>query len=488
MTFSALWTFLAVALPVLGALLANLPSVDLAYHLRAGGMALDSGTIPTHDTFTFTAAGAPWLNQQWGAQLILAAVYRVGGWTGLVVLRAVLVGLLFTVVLAICLRAGLSRRVAAWLTLAAFLVSAVALALRPQLFGMLLFAIVVYLVVDRRVHPNRLWLVVPIVVIWANLHGSFFLGPLVVGLAWIADVHDRVPGARGTVAIALVAALAASLNPSGAAVWLYAAGVTTNPLISARITEWQPTSVLSVSGILFFGSALVVAGIAAHGARRGRRVPWPALVWLAVFFGIGIYATRGVAWWPIAAVAVIAPILASDGAAVPGAAPAPARGTPGRRELPRRPNLAIAGALVLGAIALLPLWRPLDAGLAAPMGVVGFAPSGISGALRTTATPGDRLLNPQPWGSWFELAFPQLPVAIDSRIEVFPARVWDDYETVSTAGPGWATILDGWGVTMIVATPSQDAALVGALSADRGWRRAYSDADGLLFVRSDRPG
>jgi hypothetical protein len=477
MTFSALWTFLAVALPVLGALLANLPSVDLAYHLRAGGMALDSRTIPTHDTFTFTAAGAAWLNQQWGAEVILAAVYRLGGWTGLVVLRAVLVGLLFGVVLATSLQAGLSRRTAAWLTLAAFLVCAVSLALRPQLFGMLLFAVVVYLVVDRRSHPNRLWLVVPIVAVWANLHGSFFLGPLVVGLAWLADVQDRAPGARTALAIALVAGVAACLNPFGTAVWAYAAGVTTNPLITARITEWQPTMVLSVSGILFFGSALAVAVIVARAAGRGRPVPWPSLLWLAVFFAIGTYAARGVAWWPIAAVAVVAPVLARD------QAPALAR-----TQSPRRPNLAIAGALVLAAIALLPLWRPLDAGLAAPLGVVGFAPSAISAVLRTTATAGDRLFNPQPWGSWFEFTVPQLPVAIDSRIEVFPARVWDDYATVSSAGPGWAAILDGWGVTMVVATPNEDAALVTALSADRGWRRAYGDADGLLFVRGDRPG
>src|SRR2546423_10977844 len=139
MTFGALWLFLAVALPVLGALLANLSSVDLAYHLRAGGMILDTGAIPTHDTFTFTAAGTPWLDQQWGAQVILAAVYRLAGWTGLVVLRAALVGVLFATVLATSRRAGLNARLAAWLTLAGFVVMAVAPAPRaaPLRLGVL---------------------------------------------------------------------------------------------------------------------------------------------------------------------------------------------------------------------------------------------------------------------------------------------------------------------------------------------------------------
>jgi len=126
MTLSRLWAFLAVALPVLAALLANLSSVDLAYHLRAGQMILDTGRIPTTDTWTFTAAGTSWLNQQWGAQLVLAAVYRAAGWTGLVVLRATLVGLMFGFLFEACRRRGLDLRRAAWLTIAAFVVSAVA--------------------------------------------------------------------------------------------------------------------------------------------------------------------------------------------------------------------------------------------------------------------------------------------------------------------------------------------------------------------------
>ena len=90
MTLGRLWAFLAVGLPVLAALIANLSAVDLAYHLRAGEMFLDTGRIPTTDTFTFTASGATWLNQQWGAQAILAVVYRLFGWTGLTLLRAAL--------------------------------------------------------------------------------------------------------------------------------------------------------------------------------------------------------------------------------------------------------------------------------------------------------------------------------------------------------------------------------------------------------------
>ena len=82
-TLAALWTFLAIALPTLAALLAPMPAVDLAYQLRAGGEILDSGAIPSVDWWTFTVAGSPWTDQQWGAQVLLELAYRATGWSGL---------------------------------------------------------------------------------------------------------------------------------------------------------------------------------------------------------------------------------------------------------------------------------------------------------------------------------------------------------------------------------------------------------------------
>ena len=455
MTLGRLWAFLAVGLPVLAALIANLSAVDLAYHLRAGGMLLDTGQIPTTDTWTFTAPGASWLNQQWGAQAIFAVVYRLAGWTGLTLLRAALIGVTFGCLFVACRRRGLDVRRAAWLTLAAFIVAAVALALRPQLLGMALLAVTLLLVVERRAHPRAVWLVPVIVVIWANVHGSFFLGPVVLGLAWLEDVHDRVPGRHRLLGVAVAAAVAALVNPFGPGVWAYAAGLSTNSFVTSRITEWQPTTLRTIPGMLFFGSAALVAVLL---ARRGRATSWPTLAWLAVFAAIGTYAIRGVAWWPLGAAVAVAGLLAAS----PTAAPA-------RTRLERSSpiNLVLVGLIALVCVVLVPIWRPTDNRLGAPAGVVGDAPGGITEALRKAVRPGDRILNPQPWGSWFEFALPQATVALDSRIEVFPAGVWDDYDTVQRGIDGWQDVLARWSPTFIVATDDDDA-FVERLTA-AGW-------------------
>ena len=181
--------FLAIALPVLATLIGGLATVDLTYLIRAGNEIFTTGVIPNADTWTFTAAGLPWVDQQWGAEVVLAAVFNVAGWTGLVLLRAVLVGIIFGCVYAICRRRGLPERTSALLTLVTFAVAAVALGLRAQAFGMAFFAVLLLLVTERRAHPRLLWVIPPLVLVWANVHGSFFLGPLVVGLTWFADVR-----------------------------------------------------------------------------------------------------------------------------------------------------------------------------------------------------------------------------------------------------------------------------------------------------------
>ena len=213
----------------------------------------------------------------------------------------------------------------------------------------------------------------------------------------------------------VVSAAAACLTPLGPFVWVYAAGLTTNAAVTTQITEWQPTSLRDVPGLLFFGSALAIVTLI---ARSGRRVDWPTLAWLGAFFLIGVYAQRGVAWWPIAAVTAIAGTLVR---------PSVARVRTETVSM-RRVNGLLAGVLVLACLLALPSARQPVPGAGVPAELVTPAPAGVTATLRDLARPGDRIFNPQSWGSWFEYALPDQLVAVDSRIELFPPEVWQRYE------------------------------------------------------------
>ena len=478
-TLAELWLFLALALPALAALIATLPTVDLAYQLRAGADILAGRGIPSVDTWTFTAAGRPWFDQQWLAQAFLASTYQAAGWAGLALLRALLVGAIQGFLLAAIRRRAPSMRprTAALLTLGAFIVMAPALALRPQLFGMVLFAATLAALAGRRERPGWWWIVPLLAVLWANYHGSFILAPVLVGLALLEDLDDRWPGLHRTFATLVVTVLATFVTPFGPAVWLYARDIAGNHEVTSRISEWQAPRLTDVPGALFWISVVAAAVTVVILARRGRTVTWPAIVSLAVFAGLGAIAVRGVAWWPGIAAVTIAAI--ACGAPVVHAAP--------EREQRRSAlNGIVAVVLAIAGIALLPFWRQTDPRLGAPSGLLGQAPPGITAALRELATPKDRIWNPQVWGSWFEFAVPAPKYALDARIEIFPANLLGIADHLDTNGTLRQVVFDGSPLVTIIVLEASQTRLAASLAGD-GWRLWYEDADGSIWLRSAYP-
>lgn len=480
-TLPELWTFLTVALPVCAALLATLPTVDLAYQLRAGAEILAGRGIPATDTWTFTAAGEPWLDQQWGAQAVLAAAFTATGWTGLAVLRAALVGAISGLILAAIRQRApqMHRRTAALLTLGAFVVASPALALRPQLLGMALFAVTLAILAGRRRRPAWLWLLPLVAVVWANMHGSFILGPVLIGLACLEDLRGRTPIARRMASVTALTAVATLVTPFGIGVWQYALGLATNQEVTARISEWQPSTFGSAFGAMFWISVILVALSAGLMIRRAGRIPWVAVLTLGAFVALGAVAERGIAWWPGVAVVTLAGLVADGRQPIrPSGIARPARGSV--------LNSAVAAVLVLVGIALIPAWRPVDSGLNAPRGLLGQAPSGVTLALRGLATRTDRIWNPQVWGSWFEFAVPEPSYAFDARIEVIPPAAWTEGDLVLSADACWSEILDGAGVTIVVTEGPMTTPLAQGLATAPNWSRVHADADGSVWIRSDR--
>jgi hypothetical protein len=465
-TISDVWVTLAIAVPIIVMLTARMGMVDLAYHLRAGATLLDTHAIPAVDRYTFTAAGVPWLDQQWGAQAILALAFRAGSWQALALLRAAVAGLTALFVLLACRARGASGRAAALLTIAAFSMSVTNLAMRPQMLAYPLFAATLWIVVDRERHPARLWIVPPLAIVWANLHGSFVLAPAMMGGAWLGDVLEHRPTARRTFAIAIVTALATIVGPFGPRVWGYALEIGTSDQIHDAITEWAPTSAASVGGMLFFGSVVIVAGFL---ARRREPTPWIDLIWLAAAFAIGLQAVRGLVWWGLTAAVIVAGLL-------------PARRSPPRADRTTSFNAAaIAGVVAL--VAILAIHDPGYDPLIGTSARIRQASQRHVEAVREALPAGSRLFVAQPSASWFEFALPSMPVFTDSRIEIFPDRVWTDYYAVTRGEDGWQTILDRWRVDAVV-TDLYTQDLRDRMEDATGWRELYGDRAGAVFVRA----
>ena len=468
LSYDRLWVVIALALPALLSLLVPLPAVDLAYQVRAGDEILASGALPAVDTWTYTVAGTPWVDQQWLAQVVLAPGYRIGGWELLAVARAGLVVAALGLLLAALVERGTPTRIAAVLSLVTFLLAAPALAMRPQLFAIVLFAALLWLISVRWWRPWAYVLMPVVVVIWANVHGSFVLAPLILGYAFLEDFVARRGWGRSLLVL-FVATAATLANPFAAGAWMYAASIGMDPVIRDTVSEWQRTSPLNIPGALFYASLVAAAVFLVVQARTKGRVLVTDWVWLAGWGLIGVWAERGLAWWPFAAAFVVATVVGR------------ATGYTGERTLGQRANslnTVVALALGVALVAALPWWRPSDP-LTGREGLLSYAPSGLAQALREVARPRDRLFSQQTWASWFEWSNPQALAFLDSRFELFPADVFHSYGTIAGGDGNALAELERVG-TRIVVAQSQGALATTLTGA--GWTIAFEDDDGAVLV------
>ena len=195
-TLDDVWAFLPVAIPMLVSLASRMVTVDLAYHVRVGEVILSGDGIPRVDTLSFVNEGAAWLDQQWLAQVFVAIAHR-GGFATVALLRACLIGGSFGFIYLSCRAKGASPRASSLLALSGFIVCLQALAMRPQLLAFFLFSASLWILTTRRSHPRRCWALVGIAVVWANVHGSFFLLPLLCAIAAAEDSSRDVRDGEG---------------------------------------------------------------------------------------------------------------------------------------------------------------------------------------------------------------------------------------------------------------------------------------------------
>jgi hypothetical protein len=471
-TRGTLFTLLAVFLPAVASLLAPVLTGDISYQVATGQLMLERGRIVDADPFTFTVLGEPWVNQQWGASLAFALVYDAAGWLGLLLMRALLIGTAFALVFWTCRAYAVNRIVASLVTMTAFVVAATNLALRSQMFGVVSFAAVLALLAWRHRYPRLLWLIPLVMVLWANTHGSFFMGWLAIGLAVLEDLVARRRLAVATVSVGLLSVLATLVHPWGLEMWRYVVELSSNPLIAALVTEWQAPTLRTPTGIFFFLSLAVVLILLLV---RGRVLSWLQLAWLGGLVLLSLMAVRNVVWWAIGSAPYVS--LLVGGLELRGR-----RLDDPRLDAPRGLGYtAIAGAALVLALVALPIWRPIDP-VYGPEGVVRYAPRGVTETLMAEARPGERLFAEQKWASWFEQTLPGVPVMVDTRIELFDAEVWGDYLHVQGGRADWAEILDGWDVSLVAILAGNEQ-LRPFLEADPRWELRFADEEGVVYRR-----
>ena len=264
-TFARCMLFLALAIGLAHAG----ADADLWGHVRFGQDLLASHRLVIPDTHSFTA-DKPWINHEWLAEVAMASMYAALGPLGLNLLRLACLALI---------AALLWRRLSAFKPPARILdalivvsmlgVQSRAAQVRPQLFSLLLFSVLLTIVteVDRTGDRRRLFLIAPLMALWANLHGGWIVG-LECLVAWVScKLLERATARQRITLIAAVisAVLATSLNPYGVRLWWFL--LDTVRVGRPYIEEWQPVYRLQGWAWLFWLLPICLAVTAAMRSR-----------------------------------------------------------------------------------------------------------------------------------------------------------------------------------------------------------------------------
>ncbi len=490
---------------VLGAVLALLACAairriwpaDFWWQLKTGEYIAAHG-IPTVDVFSYTVAGARWIELRWLYCLFLHAIHSSIGFGGLSLASAIIIALTWALAAAPALRQP---------TLAAFIVLPVAILaaaqryfLRPELFSYFFFAAFLF-VLHRQEKSSRPWLyAIPLLQIaWVNLHTVFALGPAIAGL-WLvvllvrtllsrrqnapADVQRHLMHALRRAAIVLALTLLACLvNPYGWRSFEHAAQVlrmTHGSSFKEQIVELKGAFDYDAAAIpiFYFRALIVLFVLSLLGNIRKLDAFWTLLVISQLY--LSIQSVRNIPFFCLAA----APV------AIQNFRRSALLHRPAAAHLVRWLQIPIAVAAIVFCLYFVREFatnrfyvRHLDTNQ-----------FGLGLAQHRAPIEAERRLREQHWpdpifSTMVEssyLLYCDHPVFYDGRLEVYGEDRFDEYRRIVETESGWKQAAKSYGFrTAVVGLNSR---LINTLAADPNWRLAYIDDVAGVFIRADTPG
>ena len=446
---------------------------DLWWHLATGRWIWRHRALALVDPWSFTRHGQPWLQHEWLADVVFEAWRRCFGSEALVFWKWALIVATYSVLMWTLRRASGDALSAYLAALFALAVGAPFLDVRPHLYSLLGFAILLRVTLPPARPP--LWLPL-LFLVWANLHGGFFFGllALVVILGSRALVERSLAGWP----LVLASVVACALNPNGLAAFTYPLKYAFDRSSPFRtLGEWRPP--FAGGGIqaplyVFAIAAFVIAVVVVLLPRVRREQPALVLAGLglgALTLAMSLNSRRFVPLFAMASSLVVALALRQL------TAPVLRRLAPS----PWRWALPVA-ALVFGVARLAD--HPLSTAAFADLTMLEKFPVAACDFVDAKRIAG-KVFAYYNWGGYLHLRTDgRLQVFIDGRADtVFDAKTYNDYVRVLRMKPGWMDVVFGSAADYVL---WPDDEVPAALVKSGRFRPLADDEVSVLLVRADR--
>ncbi|MFK7830134.1 MAG: hypothetical protein AB8B57_10175 [Congregibacter sp.] len=445
---------------------------DLWWHLAAGREIVQTGTIWLVDDWSYTEYGSPWRNHEWLADLIFFAWAKLLGVPSLVYWKWLLIVSSFTVLQNALTRLSGCPAAALLACILGVVLAAPFLDMRPQLYSLLGVAILFKLSLLRRARLREL---LPLFLVWVNLHGGFIFGLMLLAILEFPWRSLSLVTVRSAVLRVLACAAVCLLNPDGLRVfWLPLVYALDSASPYRSLAEWRSPFVDGgIRSSLYVYSLMIAAASSLLWVLPAVR---RAVIFLPEAVALGLLTAamsstsrRFIILWAFAVALLMTPFIAA---------------------LLRQRLLQLALPLVLlatfatAAIRLAPYsWRSevayhyLTAEYAYPHAVADFIElNDLQG--KTFAY--------YNWGGFLHWRGDgALKVYLDGRANtLFDDQTYLDYVSVLAAQPGWLQRIENSGAEFFLWPRTRGGQrLIRGLLDTRRWRLLYQDARGVLLAR-----
>ena len=447
---------------------------DMWWHVAAGRELCQTGTLFMVDDWSYTEQGRDWWQQEWLSDVIYfiwadrLGVETLVYWKWLVIIAT------FTLLQLALARSSGSH-------LAGFICAGVAVAIaapfldvRPHLYTLLNFCLLLYLLLRRR---PVVWLLVLQFVIWVNLHGGFFFGLMALGILLFPWSEFSLASLRSAFLIGLACLLAAALNPSGFGTFFYPLKYAFDESSPFRqLAEWLPPSapggIRSPLFFVFQWAPVLALLYAVPQVRKRTGVPWEGIALTGLTLAMALTSRRFIPLFAISLAVLLAPLVGLLAARLRG---------------------QLWTTLLAGCALLIAGWRMLPYPLQAapafhylvaeynyPVDLINFTQAnGLRG----------RVFAYYNWGGYLHWRTDgALKVYIDGRADtLYDAQTYNNYVAVMRTSPDWIARVEATGAEYVMWPHGrwQGREKLRQLLGTGRWRALYRDSQGWLAVRVD---
>jgi hypothetical protein len=447
---------------------------DSFWQIKIGQWIIDHGAMPYTDIYSFTRTGAPWISTSWLSQVLFALSYAQLGWAGPVILTAMGVALTAAIFVYL-LDVQIEAPRAVLLAMLALLLSLHHVLARPHVLALPVMVAWVGLLMataDRRSAPSWYWL--PLMALWANLHGGFVLGLALIGPISLEAVEHAEKGRRlqlflRWVLFGIGALVASCCTPYGWRTLLGATNILSLGELLSLIFEWMPANFATFSS---FEGALL--GLIAFGYYRGLVLSAPRIFLILFLTWSALTHVRS-----IEAFAFLVPLVLAKPLGQLTSRPQP--DATGADRWPARYVTAL-GALMIVAAS----WTSTSLYMRHHHFTFTMTQTPVAAVDLLEQRKVQRVFNAYQFGGY--LISRDVPVYVDGRAELYGEKfVMDFFKATEGRKPELLPrLLDEYKIDATLLTA--DAPGPQILDMLKGWKRIYTDDIAVIHVRDNTVG